>query len=69
MTKRKWITARTETLPPCIPYESDLWIWSRYALTLEINSHCAEAFDDETVSDALQKVRTRIPLIECFEHS
>jgi hypothetical protein len=65
---RKWSTARTETLAPGLIPETDEWIWSRYALTLEINRHCAEAFDDDTVSEHLQHVRENTPLLWFFEH-
>ncbi len=57
----KWSTARTETLAPGPTPETDEWIGSRYALTLEINRHCAEAFDDDTVSEHLQHVSREHP--------
>ena len=66
--KRKWSVATTVELPPRLEPETDEWIWSRYALALLINRHCSEAFDDDTISDALQNVRSRIPLPYYFEH-
>lgn len=64
----KCSAATTVTMPPRMPYESDLWIWSRYALTLEINRHVPDAFPDDLVSEHLQHVRANIPLLPFFEH-
>jgi hypothetical protein len=66
--RSKWSAARTVTLPPRLPYESDEWIWSRYSLALLINRHVADFMDDETVCDALQKVRSRIPLPDYLDN-
>jgi hypothetical protein len=68
MKKRKWERRRTVTLPPCLTYGTDEWIFERYAITLLINRHVAEFQTDDDVSDALQKVRSRIPLPYGFDH-
>ena len=44
------------------PRESDRWIWWCYALELHINRHAADSFNDGRISNALRKVRERIPL-------
>jgi hypothetical protein len=61
-SKRKWSAATTVTLSPRLTPETDEWIWWNYSLMLLINRHVADFMDDDTVSDALQKVRQRIPL-------
>lgn len=60
--KRGWTKRRDVTIPPHVPYESDEWIWREYSLFLLINRHCGEYLTDDEVSEALWKVRQRIPL-------
>ena len=59
---KAWRTVASVTVRNGPPRESDQWIFEKYALFLIINRHCADCMDDDTVSDALRKVRERIEL-------
>lgn len=42
--------------------ETDEFIWRMYSLFLLINRHVAECVDDDTVSNALRHMRTKVPI-------
>lgn len=51
---KRWSTAAIVAVPPQITGDERKFHWLR--LGLLINAHCAEAFDDDTVSEHLNQV-------------
>jgi hypothetical protein len=62
--KRKWRTARTETVP--LPITGDEKIWALYSLCLICNRSVPDCFDDNDVSAALKNMAERLPLPHGF---
>jgi hypothetical protein len=58
----KWTIGADVKLTQRPPFESDEWIWREYSLYLICNRHVPEFMGDDTVSDALRKMRARTPL-------
>ena len=62
--KRKWVTAANVAVPR--PLSGDEKLWWYYSLYLICNRHVADCVDDQTVSEALNKMAARIELP--FDH-
>ncbi len=63
--RKQWSPMASVTIPT--PQTGDEKIWRLYSLCLVCNRHVADFMDDDDVSEALNKMRARLPLPYGFD--
>jgi hypothetical protein len=63
--RKQWEQQRHVAVP--VPQTGDEKIWRLYSLCLVCNRHVPDYFDDDDVSEALNKMAARLPLPHGFD--